>query len=90
MNKRNIIMSPQKNTKLNNFYIPKRYNKIKNRKDIMSRKQTTYNAEFKAKVVLEVLEGKKSLNEIASKYDLLPKNIAKIIYETEFMEKGER
>jgi hypothetical protein len=23
------IMSPQKNTKLNNFYIPKRYNKIK-------------------------------------------------------------
>jgi len=42
-------MSPQKNTKLNNFYIPKRYNKIKNRKDIMSRKCTTYTAELKAK-----------------------------------------
>ena len=41
----------------------------------MSRKRTTYSAEFKAKVVLEVLEGEKSLNEIASKYDLLPKNI---------------
>ena len=43
----------------------------------MSRKRTTYSAEFKAKVVLEVLEGEKTLNEIASKYDLLPKNIQK-------------
>ena len=41
----------------------------------MSRKRTTYSAEFKAKVVLEILEGEKSLNEIASKYDLLPKNL---------------
>ena len=39
----------------------------------MSRKRTTYSAEFKAKVVLEILEGEKTLNEIASKYDLLPK-----------------
>ena len=69
-------MSPQKSTKLNNFYISKWWNKIKKQKrykDIMSRKHTTYNAEFKAKVVFEVLEGQDSLNEIASKYDLLPR-----------------
>lgn len=41
----------------------------------MSRKRKTYSAEFKAKIVLEILEEKMSLNEIASKYDLLPKNI---------------
>lgn len=41
----------------------------------MSRKRTTYSADFKAKIVLEVLEGEKTLNEIASKYNLLPKNI---------------
>jgi putative transposase len=41
----------------------------------MSRKRTTYSAEFKAKIVLEILEGEKTLNEIASKYDLLPKNL---------------
>lgn len=41
----------------------------------MSRKRKTYSADFKAKVVLEVLEGEKTLNEIASRYDLLPKNI---------------
>ena len=33
----------------------------------MSRKRKTYSAEFKAKIVLEILEGEKSLNEIASK-----------------------
>ena len=41
----------------------------------MSRKRKTYSADFKAKVVLEVIEGEKTLNEIASRYDLLPKNI---------------
>ena len=41
----------------------------------MNRKRKTYSAEFKAKIVLEILEEKMSLNEIASKYDLLPKNI---------------
>ena len=41
----------------------------------MSRKRTTYSAEFKAKRVLEILEGEKTLNEIASKYELLPKNL---------------
>ncbi len=41
----------------------------------MSRKRTTYSADFKAKIVIEVLEGEKTLNEIASKYELLPKNL---------------
>jgi len=41
----------------------------------MSRKRTTYTADFKAKVVLELLEDGKTLNEIASKYNLLPKNL---------------
>jgi putative transposase len=41
----------------------------------MSRKRKTYSADFKSKIVLEVLEGEKTLNEIATKYDLLPKNI---------------
>ena len=41
----------------------------------MSRKRTIYSAEFKAKRVLEILEGEKTLNEIASKYELLPKNL---------------
>ena len=41
----------------------------------MSRKRTTYSADFKAKVVLELLEGDNTLNEIASKYNLSPKNL---------------
>jgi len=41
----------------------------------MSRKRTTYSADFKAKRVIEVLEGEKTLNEIASKHELLPKNL---------------
>ena len=41
----------------------------------MSRKRKTYTADFKAKCVLELLEGEKTLNEIASKYDILPKSL---------------
>jgi len=41
----------------------------------MSTKRKTYSAEFKAKVVLEVLEGEMTLNQIASKYELLPANV---------------
>ena len=41
----------------------------------MSRKRRTYSAEFKAKLVLEILEGEKTINEIASKYEILPKNL---------------
>ena len=41
----------------------------------MSRKRKTYTADFKAKCVLELLEGEQTLNEIASKYDILPKSL---------------
>ena len=41
----------------------------------MSRKMTKYTTEFKTKVVLEVLKGENTLNEIASKYNIIPKNI---------------
>jgi len=41
----------------------------------MSTKRKTYSAEFKAKIVLEVLEGNETLNQIASKYELLPANV---------------
>ncbi len=41
----------------------------------MSRKMTQYSAEFKTKIVLEVLKGDKTINEIASEYNIIPKNI---------------
>ena len=41
----------------------------------MSTKRKIYSADFKAKVVLEVLEAELTLNQIASKYELLPANV---------------
>ena len=41
----------------------------------MSTKRKTYSAEFKAKLVLEVLEGEKTINEIASSYEIIPNNL---------------
>jgi putative transposase len=41
----------------------------------MSTKRKIYPAEFKAKLVLELLEGNQTVNEIASKYEILPKNL---------------
>ena len=41
----------------------------------MSKKRKVYSADFKAKLVLEVLEGELTLNEIASKYEILPVNL---------------
>ena len=41
----------------------------------MSRKRTVYSTEFKTKIVLEVLKGDKTINEIASAYNVTPKNI---------------
>ena len=38
----------------------------------MSVKRKSYSADFKAKLVLEALEGEKTINEIASKYGVLP------------------
>jgi len=41
----------------------------------MSTKRKTFSADFKAKLVLEVLEGEKSINEIASQYEVLPASL---------------
>ena len=41
----------------------------------MSRKRTTYSAEFKTKMVLEVLQNEDTLNAIASKNNITPKNL---------------
>ncbi|MFT5660718.1 MAG: transposase-like protein [Sulfurimonas sp.] len=38
----------------------------------MSVKRKSYSADFKAKLVLEVLEGEKTVNEIVSAYGVLP------------------
>ena len=38
----------------------------------MSVKRKSYSADFKAKLVLEVLEGENPVNVIASKYGVLP------------------
>ena len=42
---------------------------------MMSRKKTTFTPEFKTKLVLEVLKNDKTLNEIASAYNITPKNL---------------
>jgi len=41
----------------------------------MSRKRTLYSAEFKTKLVLEVLKNDKTINEIASSNNITPKNL---------------
>jgi len=41
----------------------------------MSKTRRTYSAEYKAKLVLEVLKEEKTLNEIASEYEILPKSL---------------
>ncbi len=41
----------------------------------MSKKRRNFTADFKAKCVLELLEGDKTLNEIASKYNILPRSL---------------
>jgi len=41
----------------------------------MSRKRTIYSAEFKTKLVLEVIKEESTLVEIASKNNITPKNL---------------
>ena len=50
----------------------------------MSKNRRNFTVKFKAKVVLELLERDKTLNEIASKYDLLSKNLQQ--WEKQFLE----
>jgi putative transposase len=53
----------------------------------MSRKRTSYSTEFKTKLVLEVLRGEKTLNEIASANNVLPKNLQN--WKNTFLENAE-
>ena len=41
----------------------------------MSKKRKTYSSEFRSKLVLEVLKNDKTINEIASQYEVLPKSL---------------
>jgi len=41
----------------------------------MSRKKTTYSTELKTKLVLELLKGERTVNEIASEHSIIPKNL---------------
>lgn len=42
----------------------------------MSRKRKTYSADFKTKVVLELLNGELTLNQISTKYEITPKSLS--------------
>jgi len=50
----------------------------------MSRTRRSYTADYKAKLVLEVLEGEKTLNEIAGKYEVLAVSLKK--WKKQFLE----
>lgn len=52
----------------------------------MSRVKRTFSAEFKTKVVLEIIEGKKTINEIASENSLQPNLIRN--WKKEFLDKA--
>jgi len=41
----------------------------------MAKRKRVYTSEFKAKMVLEVLKGEKTLNQIANENNILPKNL---------------
>jgi len=41
----------------------------------MSVKRKSYSADFKAKLVLKVLEAEKTINDIASRYEVLPASL---------------
>ena len=50
----------------------------------MSAKKKTYSADFKAKVVLELLSNASTLNQIASKYDVTPQSL--LAWKKQFLE----
>ena len=53
----------------------------------MSKKRTVYTPTFKTKVVLEVLKGDKTLNQISQEYNIIPRNI--INWKKQFLENAE-
>lgn len=50
------------------------------------RKRNQYSAEFKTKVVMEVLREEQTVNEIASKYELSPVMVSR--WKAEFLERA--
>jgi putative transposase len=50
----------------------------------MKRSRKSYSPEFKAKVVLKLPQENKTINEIASKYDILPKSLTE--WKKQFLE----
>ena len=60
------------------------YNFIKDWRKDMSKKRTTYSPDFKSKIVLELLESGKSINEIASKHGILPNSLS--LWKKQFIE----
>lgn len=42
----------------------------------MSKKKKNYKAEFKAKLVMELISGQKSLNELADQYQIAPSTLS--------------
>jgi len=50
----------------------------------MSAKKKTYSADFKAKVVLELLSSDSTLNQIASKYEVTPQSL--LLWKKQFIE----
>lgn len=50
----------------------------------MSRKRKSYSAEFKTRVVLELLGGEETVAQIASKYEITPKSL--IDWKKQFLE----
>jgi len=50
------------------------------------KKRNRYTAEFKAKVVLEVLREEQTVNEIAAKYELSPVMVSR--WKVEFLERS--
>ncbi len=52
----------------------------------MSQKRRNHTAEFKFKIVLEVLKGELTIGQIASKYELIPTQISN--WKKDFLENG--
>jgi len=53
----------------------------------MSRKKAVYSTELKTKLVLEILKGEKTINEIASENNIIPKNLKN--WKDKFLENAE-
>ena len=53
-----------------------KYGRTEYNNEMMKKKKNTYNPEFKSKVVLELLSGQHTLNELAEKYQISPATLS--------------